>query len=183
MDQNKLVKQISATLGKLKVIELSRILRDQQFNLRDLIDITHYQDEAIAFRAAWILENLFLQQPEVYASYLEYLFNALTDIKWPPVKRHYAKIVMHITSPKAPKIIKDQLKQIHIEPVIEQLFEWLIDPKIKIAVKVFSAEALFNLRNQHDLIKDELRNQIEFLMRDGSAAIQTRGKKLLKGLG
>ena len=69
-----------------------------------------------------------------------------------------------------------------MEPIIEQLFDWIIDTEVKIAVKVSSAEALYNLRQQHDWIKDELRNQLEFLMRNGSPAIQTRGRKLLKGL-
>ena len=89
---------------------------------------------------------------------------------------------MHATSPKAPKSIKHKLAVLNIELLIEQLFDWMIDTEVKIAVKVFSAEALYNLRQQHDWIKDELRNQLEFLMRNGSPAIQTRGRKLLKGL-
>jgi len=182
MDQNQLVARIKKTLTKLKVLELSCILRDEQFNLRDLIAITHYQDEAIAFRAAWILENLYLQQPETYASYLDDILKAIPAIKWLGVQRHYAKIVMHTTSPKAPKVIKEKMAQLDMEPVIEQLFDWMIDPKVKIAVKAFSAEALYNLRSEHDWIKDELRNQLQFLMKDGSAAIQNKGKKLLKGL-
>lgn len=182
MDQQKLIEHIKETFGKLKVLELSRILKKEQFDLRELIQITYHNEEAIAFRAAWIMENLYLQQPEIYVSHLADILNAMPAIKWPGVKRHYAKIVMSATSPKAPKAIKDKLAQLDMEPVIEQLFDWIIDDKVKIAVKVSSAEALYNMRQQHDWIKDELRNQLEFLMRDGSAAIQARGKKLLKGL-
>jgi hypothetical protein len=58
----------------------------------------------------------------------------------------------------------------------------MIDPKVRIAVKVFAAQALFNLRERYPLIKDELAEQIRFLMRDGTAAIQSRGRKLLTGL-
>ncbi len=57
----------------------------------------------------------------------------------------------------------------------------MIDPKVLVAVKVFSSEALFNLRHQYTWINEELADQIRFLMKDGSAAIQTRGKKLLAG--
>lgn len=182
MDQQKLIERIKETFGKLKVLELGAILRKEQFDLRDLIQITHHQDEAIAFRAAWILENLYLYNPELYVDYLQDMLTAMHSIKWPGVNRHYAKIVMHATSPKASKITKERLAELDIEPIIELLFDWLIDPEIKVAVKSFAAEALFNLRQQHDWIKDELCNQLEFLMRDGSAAIQSRGKKLLKGL-
>lgn len=60
MDQEKLIERIKETFGKLKVLELSRILKKEQFDLPDLICITHHKEEAIAFRAAWILESLYL---------------------------------------------------------------------------------------------------------------------------
>jgi hypothetical protein len=66
--------------------------------------------------------------------------------------------------------------------VVEQLFDWMIDPRVLIAVKVFSSEALFNMRLRYPWITEELGNQIRFLMRDGTAAIQSRGKKLLTKL-
>lgn len=89
---------------------------------------------------------------------------------------------MHITAPKAPANIKQWLAETDLEPVVEQLFDWLIDPKVLIAVKVFAAEALFNLRERYPWISEELANQIRFLMRDGTAAIQSRGRKLLAKL-
>ena len=89
---------------------------------------------------------------------------------------------MHITSPKAPAKIQEKLSEIDLEPVVEQLFDWLIDPKMLIAIKVFATQALFNLRERYPWITEELANQIRFLMRDGSAAIQSRGRKLLAQL-
>jgi len=69
-----------------------------------------------------------------------------------------------------------------MKPVIEQCFDWMIDPKMLIAVKVHAAEALFNLRNRYPWIAEELANQLQFLMKNGSAAIQARGRKLLAKL-
>jgi hypothetical protein len=182
MDKTELVKQINATIGKIKVLELGRILNEQQFNLRDLIAVTFYHDKDIAFRATWLLENVFLQNPETYLPELEYLLSGITYVKHPGPQRHYAKIVMHVTEDSAPQIIKDKVKEIDLEPVVEQLFDWIINPKVKIAVKAFAAEALFNLRHRYPWVKEELANQLQFLMRDGSAAIQVKGKKLLKDL-
>src|SRR3569623_3697925 len=99
MDREKLIERIKETFGKLKVLELSCILKKEHFDLVDLIRITQHQEEAIAFRAAWILENLYLQQPEVYVSHLGDILKAMPAINWPGVKRHYAWIVMHATSP------------------------------------------------------------------------------------
>ena len=75
--------------------------------------------------------------------------------------------------------IKTKLQALDLEPAVEQCFDWMIDPKVKIAVKVFSAEALFNLRHRYPWVAEELANQIKFLMRNGSPAIQSRGRKLL----
>jgi len=40
ISRDDLIKQISNTIGKAKVLKLSRILKEEQFALRDLIDIT-----------------------------------------------------------------------------------------------------------------------------------------------
>ena len=182
MDQAELVKQITANIGKVKVLHLTKILNAQQFNLRDLIAITFHQDKDVAFRATWLLENVFLQKPEAYLPQLDYLLSGIDKVKHPGPQRHYAKIVMHITDADAPQIIKDKVATIDFEPVVEKLFDWMIDPKVKIAVKAFAAEALFNLRHRYEWIAEELVNQLQFLMRNGSAAIQVRGKKLLNNL-
>jgi hypothetical protein len=182
LSPSQLVQQITATIGKEKVIELSKILKEQQFALRDLIDLTFHKDSAIAFRAAWILENIYLEAPQAYLTDLSYIIKCFKEVNYPSCQRHYAKIIMHITSPKAPESIKVQLHAIDLEAVIEHLFDWMIDPKVKIAVKVFSSEALFNLRGRYDWITDELINQIHYLMKNGTAAMQSRGKAVLKKL-
>ncbi|MBC7399055.1 MAG: hypothetical protein H7289_03855 [Mucilaginibacter sp.] len=182
MDQTELVKQITANIGKVKVLHLTKILNEQQFDLRDLIAITFHPDKDVAFRATWLLENVFLQKPEVYLPQLDYLLSGINNVKHPGPQRHYAKIVMHITDADAPQIIKDKVATIDFEPIVEKLFDWMIDAKVKIAVKAFAAEALFNLRHRYDWIAEELANQLQFLMRNGSPAIQVRGKKLLRDL-
>lgn len=177
-----LVKHISATIGKARVIELTKIIREQNFALRDLIDITFHPDKNIAFRASWILENVLLDDIEVYINDINYLTERFITVTYPSSQRHYGNIIMRITSPKAPQSVKDHIKHIDLNPVIEHLFEWLIDPEVKIAVKSCASEALFNMRHQYDWINEELKEQLQYLMRDGTAAIQARGKKLLKEL-
>jgi hypothetical protein len=177
--QTELLKQISNTIGKTKVLELSHILYEQDFALHDLIDLTFNADKNIAFRAAWILENVFLQNPEIYEPELEYLLSRVKDVKYASCQRHYVKIVMHITNKKASITIRQLLQRLDLEPTVEKCFDWMIDPKVKVAVKVFASEALFNLSNRYPWIKEELANQIKFLMRNGTPAIQSRGRKLL----
>jgi hypothetical protein len=179
---DELIKEISVTMVKTKVIRLSAIIETQNFALHDLIDITFHPDKNIAFRAAWILENLFLKKPETFVDDIAYLFDRIKDVKNESCKRHYAKITMHLTASKAPLKIKEKLSQIDLEPAIEQLFDWMIDPRARVAIKVFASQALFNMRHQFPWITEELKNQLQFLMRNGTAGMQSRGKKLLAQL-
>lgn len=182
MTQTELIAQLSATIGKTKVDKLSKLLKQHNFALRDLIDLTFHDDKTIAFRAVWLLENVFLVNPEIYLPEIDHLLARFKTVTYPSCQRHYAKIMMHLTSPKAHPFIQAKLATTNLDPVVEQCFDWLIDPKILIAVKVFAAQTLFNLRFRYPWITEELKNQLEFLMRNGSAAIQSRGKKLLAAL-
>jgi len=92
----------------------------------------------------------FFQCPEFYEQDLEYLLSRITEVKNASCQRHYAKMLMHITSPKAPNNIQQKVLD-DMEPVVEQCFDWMIDPKVKIAVKVFTSETLFNLRYRYPL--------------------------------
>lgn len=62
MTKSELIECITSIVGKPKVLELSRILKAQQFALHDLIDITFHPDKAVAFRAVWILEKCFFDR-------------------------------------------------------------------------------------------------------------------------
>ncbi|HVW96723.1 MAG TPA: hypothetical protein VHA56_12205 [Mucilaginibacter sp.] len=180
--RNELIKKISETIGKPKVLELGKMLATSGLSLHDLIGVTFTPDSAIAFRASWILENMLLLEPERYENELDYLLSRFRDVKYPGPQRHYVKIVMHLTRKDMPAAIKDKLKMLDLDPVIEHCFDLLINPKVKIAVKVFASETLFNLRHRFPWIAGELAAQLEFLMRDGSPAIQSRGRKLLTQL-
>ncbi|MCR8556114.1 hypothetical protein KXD93_00585 [Mucilaginibacter sp. BJC16-A38] len=183
MTKDELIDQLVATFGKTKVNKLSKILKQQGFALRDLIDLTFREDKTIAFRAAWLLENTFLINPVSYLPDLDYLLTRFHEVVYPSCQRHYAKIMMHITSSTAHYLIREKLQDTDLEPVVEKCFDWMIDPKVKVAVKVFSADVLFNLRTRYPWITEELTNQIKFLMRNGSPGIQSRGKRLLAALG
>jgi peptidyl-tRNA hydrolase len=178
MQKEELIRQLTQTLGKTKIVKLSRMLEEQNFALHDLIDATFYPNQTIAFRAAWLLENLLLKHPHTYLPELDYLLSRIKAVNYPGCQRHYAKVLMHLTAPGVTQPVKEKMKAADLEPVVEKCFEWLIDPNVKIAVKCFSATVLFQLKDRFDWMEEELIKQLEFLMRNGSAAIQARGRKL-----
>ncbi len=169
-------------MGKTTIAELSKKLKSENFPYQDIIDLTFHSDKQIAFRAAWLMDTMYFDDPLFYLNDTDYLLKQIPDIKYPASKRHYSRIVLNLTSAKAPKVIKDKLASTDLRPVVECFFDWMIDLKVKVAVKVFAAETLFNLRQRYPWINDELESQIHYLMRNGSAAIQSAGKRILKEL-
>ena len=182
LTHDEIVKQLATSMGKTTVVDLSKKLKDQKFPYRDVIDLTFHPDKQIAFRAAWLMDTLYFDDPLYYLDDIDYLLHQIPNIKYPASKRHYSRIILNLTSPKAPKPIQDKLAGLDLEPVVEHFFDWMIDPKVKVAVKVFVTEVIFNLRDRYPWVNEELSNQIQFLMRDGTAAIQSTGKKLMKEL-
>ncbi|HZG70744.1 MAG TPA: hypothetical protein VEY51_04330 [Chondromyces sp.] len=68
------------------------------------------------------------------------------------------------------------------EAVGEITFEWLINPETPVAVQANCLDILYNLSSHYDWIRDELVLQTEFLLKKASAAMQSRGKKVLRKL-
>lgn len=69
-----------------------------------------------------------------------------------------------------------------MEPVVEKTFEWLICPRTPVAVRVNCMDILFNLKQEFPWIEEELKAQVTFFLHDGSAAMQSRGKAVLRKL-
>lgn len=161
------------------VDRLATILKTKGFELTKLIDLTFHHDKQIAFRVAWLLDTMILENVLYYSDAIPYLTARVKEVTNESCKRHYSRILFRLTEPKAPAAIKNIIQNIEMDEVVEQLFDWVIDPKVKVAVKVFAADTLYNLSTRYDWINDELANQVEFMMRRDSAAIQSRGKKIL----
>ncbi|MEB0260387.1 MULTISPECIES: hypothetical protein [unclassified Mucilaginibacter] len=182
LTKEQLIIELTVDPTKGFIERLAVILPDQHYDLNELIGLTFHTNKQIGFHAAWLLDTMMLTHPERYIEHLEYFAKRMADVTNESCKRHYARIMMHLTMPDAPATIRQKLAAIDMEDVVEKCFDWLIDPKVKVAVKVFAADTLFNLHRRYDWIKEELANQMQFIMRTGGPAIQSRGKKLLAAM-
>ncbi|MBK0378943.1 hypothetical protein [Mucilaginibacter segetis] len=117
-----------------------------------------------------------MRYPTEHAANLAYLLSRINEVRNESCKRHYARILMLSTKPNAHEAVQNALIKVDMEPAIGQFFDWIIDPKVKVAVKVCAAEALFNMIPRYAWIKEELAAQLQILMRIGGPAIQARGK-------
>lgn len=145
MQTEVLRKEIEVTLTKKKVLKLTEILKED-LQVKELIELSFDSDPQIGFRAAWILENLLLDDPHLIVDNLDGLMLRLPHVFNPSCQRHYAKILMCLTSTKSNNEIKTKMQVTNLEPIVETCFDWLINPKVTVAVKVFCCEVLLQFK-------------------------------------
>lgn len=179
-DDLKLLVKTVAT--RKQVSEVVAVVKQKSSAVNELINLTFDQDQQIGFHAAWVLDHLLQYNPVLILENLDELMLRLPHVFNQSCKRHYARILMHATSSKAISELKIKLNSTDLEPLVEVCFDWLIDLKTAVAVKASCCQILFNLSKRYDWIGNELAHEVEFLMKNGSAAIQSKGKQILKDL-
>ncbi|WP_374163652.1 hypothetical protein [Arcticibacter sp. MXS-1] len=176
MTQQQLIEALKQTLTKTKVNKLTALSLTDAYSIEDLLATCFHEETEIAFRAAWILEQVQQVSPERFLPILLHFTDAYPRQQNHSCQRHFTKILMDLLKKRAFPPGFDYT------PLIEATFEWLAHPEVPVAVKANCMSVLFSLRRQDDWIEEELRAQIEFLMRDGLPSIQSRGKKILSML-
>ncbi|HEY1008560.1 MAG: hypothetical protein ACO1NS_14630 [Daejeonella sp.] len=176
MDAATIMQIISNPISKKKV---DGIAAESPGSARDLIELSLHSNHEVAFRAAWILEQIAFNLGPEFQKLVPEFIEAYLNLKNQSCQRHYTKILMCLSLPAN---IRYQLTNMDLEPVVCVTFQWLIDSDTPVAVRVNCMDILYNLREQHDWIPDELAAQIKFQMRNGSAALQSRGTRVLNRL-
>ncbi|MGB4776153.1 MAG: hypothetical protein WBP45_13325 [Daejeonella sp.] len=182
MNKADLLQEISQVLNKAKVKRLADAVGEEEDLISDLLDLSFYREREIAFRAAWILEQVEINFTDMFLPIVPKFLKVYPDQMNLSCQRHYTKIMMNLTNQKAIKGYQAVIWSVEIDPIIECTFEWLINPETSVAVCVNCMDILFNLKNRGKWISEELKAQTEFLMRNGGPAIQSRGKKIIQEL-
>ncbi|MFD2163506.1 hypothetical protein ACFSJU_13945 [Paradesertivirga mongoliensis] len=178
MTEKELLKIFKKPIGKKDVLSLAHQYSEFPDFTRHLIELSFHSEQEVAFRSAWVLEYCMMLYPKAMTDHLDYFLEAYPKQNNLSCKRHFTKLMMSLSEPGNHKL----LHQCNLNPVIETTFEWLINPGTPVAVQVNCLDILFNLRSHGDWIEGELNAQIEFLLKDGTAAMQSRGKRVLKQL-
>jgi len=158
------------------------ILEFESVDFTILLSIALGDRKQEALRAAWALENRLINKPDQFHLHIAAFFSVLEYTRYPSVMRHFSKIVALLTVGLNKKTGRGILEDIHLEPVIDLLFTWLINPDLPVAVKVHSMQALSNLASKNDWIKDELLATIDFQEKYESPAFFARAKHIRKQL-
>jgi hypothetical protein len=138
-----------------------------------LIKLVLGKDPVLAFRASWAMDYCTEKHPAIVKPHLEKLIdNLLLPNQHPSVYRCTIRILQHIEIPE--KLLGK---------VVDTCFRLLQDSNSAVAVKAFSMTVLSNALKYEPDLANELEIVIREQMIEGSAAIQSRGKKILKQIG
>lgn len=180
--KEQLIEEIKTTLSKTKVHLLAEIAIKQANSVKEIIDLTFHHEEQIAFRAAWILENIYVSNPCVFAPHTTYFLGNFSKQNNLSARRHYGKILALMTKSNALKEIKLVLDTFDTDQLVETAFAWLIDEKVPVAIKSHCLNILANFIPKHSWIKDELIETMEYLVDKESVAFFGKVKQIRKQL-
>ena len=144
----------------------------------ELIDLTFHKEAKFAFHAAWILENVWICYANEFNKHILFFSERYHFQENQSCRRHFTNIMMDLAAERRLQVLGSDLKM----QLVETTFRWLIDPPTPVAVKVNCLDILFFMRDEDDWIAEELREQTVYLLKDGSPAMQSRGKKILQKL-
>jgi len=177
-----LLETIKTTLQKSKVEKLAAIASTDGFSVKNLIDLSFYHDQQIGFRAAWILENVFINHQQKFLPHALYFLEQFPKQNNLSALRHYVKILALMTKRNASTANKKIIDDYDTDHLVEVVFARLIDDQIPVAVKSHCLNILANLNVKHNWIKEELLQTMDFLVDKESIGFFAKVKQIRKQL-
>lgn len=166
-----------------RALGVDRVLNESEL-LPKLIAIASQTEEPIAIKALWLLEFVCRKNVMQIAPYIKALVDLIQRVKHDSAIRPAAKIcemIMLDYYGKSPNnTLKTALTLNYRNAIADQCFDWLIDPKNKVAPKAYSMTTLFLLGTEISWIHEELYLQLEHHYERGSAAYKARSRHIFE---
>ena len=171
-------KRFADWLIKHKLKAISPIHNDQ-VQLEKLLPLCFEErKDNLSLHASWLLEKYAKAFPERANLIVPEVIKQLDGIHIEGSQRILGNILIETLGKRNNYTLSYKEEEI----IIEITFTWLITSGKAVAVVANCFEVLSYLSDKHPWVKDELIAQIDFFMKEGSAAVQARGKKILQKL-
>lgn len=139
-----------------------------------LLEYSFSSDKKLSFRASWTLTKVSDKFPEIFYPYLQQIVETLDKLDNEGALRCFLRII------SLSDIGKISNRQQGI--LADFCFAQLNSGFSAIAIKAYSMEILYKLSLIYPEFANELSASIQILMEDGSAAITSKGRTILKKL-
>ncbi|MFD2567961.1 adenylosuccinate lyase [Pseudotenacibaculum haliotis] len=166
---------------------VANIVSEQIELMAPLVDITFLVDDKSSIKAAWVLEWLCTHNDlNLILPHLDQFTQQISSLRFDSSIRPCAKICEHLAvayTNKKENLVKESLKDQHIETIIETGFDWLITPQ-KIAVRAYTMTTLFYFGTLpgKDWVHPELEHLIRTKIVHESKGCKARGRHILDAI-
>lgn len=149
--------------------EVVTIVRRQPMLFSDLIEGLRHPDELVRMRAADVVEKLTVKNPEWLWPFRVQLIKLAAGAEQPELRWHLAQVL-----PRLELSRRDCM-------IVAAVFRCYLRGRSRI-VKTFAMQGLADLTKQDPSLMNSIRPILTSLTRTGSAAMKSRGRKLLAQL-
>lgn len=151
---------------------ISDLVGDDTILFNELIDLIYHTEDQIAQRAAHAASHCFDKSPYLIVSHILKMIDYLDTNPAVAVKRNIVRMLQ-----------KQAIPESHQGKLVNHCFNYILDAKETVAVKVFSMTILTHICNSYPELSSEVSLVIHDLLQNNpTPGIRSRGKKLLKQL-
>ena len=136
----------------------------------DLLSQIMLEDDApYNWRAAWVIDHIHQQSPELLDEKLPLYIQSLHTIKSDGVKRHILKMASQLP-----------VESIEDGSLIDLCFQWLQSSTTPIASRAHCMQLLYNVTQKYHDLANEFGLILETIAIDGSTGEKNKASKILK---
>ena len=163
-------------------LKYANMVLDDMSLFPKLLEITFMVDDKVSSRAAWVFEYVCMDYVYAIVPHLDMFTINISKVHSDSAVRPIAKVCEKLIKTYYSKneiVLKQMIKPLHKERIIEACFDWLISDQ-KVAPKAYAMETLFLLGKEFPWIRPELVQILEQNFHTQSAGYQARAKHILK---
>ena len=168
MDWDDFLQQLFAGRQKEEALAL---LQKQPGEISTLLRYVTVPDEKLAWRAAWIIDHLNQQAPQLIKPHLSRLCTILKTTSFNGVRRSLMKVLVTNPSP----VNEDGL-------LVDLCFNWMVNPKIPTAVRAHAMKLVYNLLPIYPDLRGEFKTSLEVALEEEAKGVQSCARNLLAKL-
>lgn len=139
---------------------------------KKIIDIIYNGKAPLPQRASWIISSVSEKHPELVTPYVPLLIDSVKSFKIDGIKRNIQNA-----------LTKQSIPEDYQAKTIDICFEFMLDPKETVAVKVLSMQIIANLCKVYPELIPELKAAIDDQLPKTTAAFHARARHVLKEIG
>ncbi len=165
------IKQLKAETSRRNIDLVVQAVMEHPEEFDNLYQLIYSDISRIPNLAAWALEKCVAQNPAFLTSYIHEVIDFLPQIRYSGLRRSLLKSLTFCDIPEE-----------RLGELLDICLDWLQDPKIKTAVKIYSMHILLDIARKEPDIRFELIPVIESQLDHNTVGFNNRGKKTIKAL-